>query len=88
MTLKFSYKLLLVSSYSSIETRGLIKGLLFLEFTYKMKLGDQLKKLQNNLKYLGIYNLNRIIISRVLKILAFKTGFNHCMMKYSILIGS
>ena len=33
------------------------------------------KKLQNNLKYWGIYNLNSVIISRVLKILASQNRF-------------
>ena len=35
-----------------------------------------------------IYDLNSIIISRVLRILHLKIGFNHCMMKYSMLIDS
>ena len=36
----------------------------------KLKFGDQIKKFNNNLKNWGIYNLNRVIISRVLRILA------------------
>ena len=58
-------------------------GPLFLEFDSEMVLGDQ-KNLQN----LGIYSLNSILISCVLRILASQIGFNHCLMKYSILIDS
>jgi len=49
------------------------RGLLFLEFNSKIKLGDQLKKF--NLKYWGIYNLNSVIISCVLKLLASQNRF-------------
>ena len=35
----------------------------------KFKFGEPAKKLQNNLKYWGIYNLNSVIISRFLRIL-------------------
>ena len=35
----------------------------------KFKFGGPAKKLQNNLKNWGIYNLNSVIISRVLRIL-------------------
>ena len=45
-----------------------IQGLLFLEFNSEMKLGNQLK-------YWGIYNLNRVFISCVLKILASQNRF-------------
>ena len=43
----------------------------------KLKLGDQLKKPQNNLNKWGIYNLNTnsFIISRVLRILASQKRF-------------
>ena len=41
----------------------------------KLKLGDQLKKLQNNRKNRGIYNLNIVIISRVLRILTSQNRF-------------
>ena len=44
------------------------QGFLFLEFNSKMKLVD-------NLKYWGIYNLNSVMISRVLKILASQNWF-------------
>ena len=47
-----------------------IQGLLLLEFNSKIKLGDQ-----NNLKYWGIYNLNSIIISRVLRFLTSQNRF-------------
>ena len=42
----------------------------FLKMNSKMKSGDQLIYIQNNLKNLGIYNLNNVIISCVLRILA------------------
>ena len=38
-------------------------------------MGGQAKKLQNNLKYWGIYNFNSVIISRVLRILASQNRF-------------
>ena len=41
----------------------------------KLKLRGQAKKLQNNLKNWGIYNLNSVIISHVLKILASQNRF-------------
>ena len=49
-----------------------MQGPLFLEFNSQIKLGDQLIQLQNNHKNWGIYNLNSIKISRVLRILAFQ----------------
>ena len=48
---------------------------LLLEFDSKIKLGNQLIYFQNNFKYLGIYNLNILIISRVLRILASQNKF-------------
>ena len=41
---------------SVTENFSVTQGFVFLEFNSKIKLGDQLKKLQNNLKYWGIYN--------------------------------
>ena len=38
-------------------------GTLFLEFNSKMKLGDKMTLLQNNLKNGGIYYLSSVIIS-------------------------
>ena len=43
---------------------------LFLEFISKIKFGDLLIQLQNNLSNWGIYNLNSVLISRVLRNLA------------------
>ena len=57
------------------------QGSLFLEFNSKLKWGEIRIKLQKNLKNFGIYNLNSVMISRVLRILC----PTHCMRKYSIL---
>ena len=50
-------------------------GALFLKFNSKIKLGDQLIKLQINFKDYWIFNLNGVIISRVLGILASQNRF-------------
>ena len=42
---------------------------------FDVKIGGPAKKLQSNLKYWGIYNLNKVLISRVLKILASQNRF-------------
>ena len=41
----------------------------------KLKLRGQAKKLQNNLKNWGIYNLNSVIISHILRNLASQNMF-------------
>ena len=46
------------------------EGPLFIEFNRKVKFGDQLINLQNKLENWGIYNLDIVMISRVLMILA------------------
>ena len=51
------------------------QGSLFLEFDSKLKLGDQLIYFHKTLKNCGIYNLKRVMISRVLRILAFQKRF-------------
>ena len=52
-----------------------LQRLRFLEFNSKMKLGDQLIKLQNDLKNWGTYKLNSVIISRVPRILTSQNRF-------------
>ena len=59
------------------------QGLLFLEF--KIKLGDQLIILQNDHRNWGIYSLNSVTISRVLRILASQNRFQSLYDKYSLL---
>ena len=59
----------------------MLRGPKFLEFN--SKIGGSADLTSDNLKNWGIYNLNSVIIS--LRILASQIGFNHCMMKYSIL---
>ena len=79
-----------------IETAILCKTILLINirapysYNFLLKLNWELTHLiQNNLSNWGILNLNRVIISRFLRILASQNRFNHYyMMKYEISIDS